>query len=312
MSDFYEIRRLVKYGVLQTTTVPSLICDLLVFMYFIRHYRRELLNAPHNHVIFCLLMVSFLQKMTDTSIILSYLRWGTAPIQHGTFCLIWNWLDYSGTATCLHLLAWCSIERHFFVFHGPLMQKRAALIILHYIPMIISLVYLSSFYVVVMFLQTACTNTWDYSLPWCGLPCFVFFADLWSFDWLFHCAFPNILIVVVNSCLFGRIIWQKIKRQRPIQWRRQRKLIVQSVFISALYLIFYLPMVVVGVIQSLWSHDFLAEIQIEYFYFLIYFTTQFLPFVIAGQLPGLRREWRAWYQRLTQQHTMRTQIHPST
>ena len=58
---------LVKYTVLQTSIVPSLLCDLLVFGYFIRHWRKEMLETPQNHIIALLLLINFIQKTIDIS-----------------------------------------------------------------------------------------------------------------------------------------------------------------------------------------------------------------------------------------------------
>jgi hypothetical protein len=76
MADAIERIRLIKYAILQTTIGPSLICDLFVFIYFIRHWRKEILTMPQNHVILCLLIVSFIQKITDVLFYLYLLRWG--------------------------------------------------------------------------------------------------------------------------------------------------------------------------------------------------------------------------------------------
>jgi hypothetical protein len=70
MADLVERLRLIKYALLQSTIGPSLICDLFVFIHFIRHWRKAIVTAPQNHVILCLLLVSFIEKMSDTPFIL--------------------------------------------------------------------------------------------------------------------------------------------------------------------------------------------------------------------------------------------------
>jgi hypothetical protein len=182
-----------------------------------------------------------------------------------TFCVVWSWWDDSTLAVSLHLVTWCCIERHLFVFHSQMMKKKWCLILLHYIPLIICLLYTPVFYAIVEFFPTTCTNVWDYSLLTCGSACYAFDPFLGAYDWLFNYATPTLIILLSNIFLFCRIIWQKIKRQRPVQWSRQRRLIIQLVFISLLYLILLLPAVIVGVIEALWSPTFLIDIQLNYF-----------------------------------------------
>ena len=76
MTETVERVRLIKYALLQTTIGPSLVCDLFVFIYFICHWRKQIVKAPQNHVILCLILVSFTQKITDLPLSLYFLRWG--------------------------------------------------------------------------------------------------------------------------------------------------------------------------------------------------------------------------------------------
>ncbi|CAF0767032.1 unnamed protein product [Adineta ricciae] len=138
MSTSAERIRLVKYSILQTTLAPSILCDIFVFVYFFRHWRKEIINAPHYHVTLCLLIVSFIQKTTDIIFHLYYLRWGIVISPTYSFCVTWNWLNYSLYCVNLDLVTWCCIERHLFVFHSHLMKKKLALIVFHYLPLTIS------------------------------------------------------------------------------------------------------------------------------------------------------------------------------
>ena len=133
---------MVKYAMLQVITIPSIICDVLLLMYFIRHWRKEIIEKQQNHIIFCLLIFGFIQKTTDVPFLLYFLRWGHALIHTNMFCLVWTFLDYSTVSGSLHILTWCCIERHLFIFHGLIMRHRRNLILFHYIPMTMTLIYL--------------------------------------------------------------------------------------------------------------------------------------------------------------------------
>jgi hypothetical protein len=297
MADDTEHVRLVKYALLQTTIAPSLICDLLVFIYFFRHWRKEILAAPQNHVILCLLIVSFIQKTTDILFHLYYLRWGTVVQETYSFCVTWTWLNYSLYCVSLDLVTLCCLERHLFVFHSQMMKKKWCLILFHYIPLIICLLYTPLFYLRFIFFPPNCTNVWDYTVVYCGAPCYLDDDPvLGAFDWLFHCGTPTLIIVIANLLLFCRVVCQEIKHKRPLEWNRQKRLIIQLVFISALFLILASPSVIIGCIQILWIPTFLINIQNNYFYYAGCFINQLLPFIIVSSRPKIYQEWKQWIE----------------
>ncbi|CAF3801770.1 unnamed protein product [Rotaria sp. Silwood1] len=311
MMDPLKRLRLIKYAILQTTMGPSLICDLFVFIYFIRHWRKEILMKPQNHVIACLLIASFIQKITDSPFTLYYLRWGIVVQETYTFCAIWNWLHYSLTCVSLHLLTWYCIERHLFIFHSQMMKKKYCLILFHYIPLIVCSLYTPVFYIRYIFFPPKCVNVWYYTIMLCVAPCYTYTDKfLNSFDWLFHYGMPILIIIFVNLFLFCRIISKKVKRQQRIQWNRQKRMIIQLVFISLLYLIFMAPGVIVGVIQILWTRDFLSDIQDNCFYYLFLFINQFLSFAIISSLPETRKELKQWRDHLKTFCHRGIRIHP--
>ena len=210
MSETNEQLQWIKYALLQSAIVPSLLCDFFVFYYFIHRWRQSIISAPHNHVIFCLLVTSFLQKVTDLPCQLFYLRWNTAMSPTPSFCLFWTMSNYTFTTVTLMLVSWCCLERHFFIFYRHMMRNKWTLIFLHYVPLFICIVYPTIFYLVMIFFPTECSNSWDYSIIYCAGACYVYVPTLITFDWFFHYAFPIVIIVVSNVTLFTRLIWRKI------------------------------------------------------------------------------------------------------
>ncbi|CAF3561962.1 unnamed protein product, partial [Adineta steineri] len=87
--DDTESLQWIKYVLLQSTIGPSLLCDIYIFIYFIRHWQKEIVKSPHHHVVICMLIISFLQKTTDAPLLLFYLRWGENVQQTYTFCAAW-------------------------------------------------------------------------------------------------------------------------------------------------------------------------------------------------------------------------------
>jgi len=299
MADAARDLRLIKYTILQITIGPSLMCDLLVFIHFFRHWRKEITAAPQNHVILCLLIASFIQKITDVPFAIYYFHWGVVFQQTYTFCVVWDWFDYSLITVSVQLVAWCCIERHLFIFHSEMMKKKWCLILFHYIPLITCLLYTPLFYLRFIFFPPTCVNVWDYTVIYCGSACYSLSDQfVGTFDWIFNYGVPTLVIIFANFLLFCRVIWQKIKNRRPIHWKRQKRMIIQLTFISILYLIFMTPQVVVGSIQTLWSQDFLSEIQADYFYYIVYFINQLLPFIIISSLPQMYKDLKRWIERM--------------
>ena len=52
---------------------------------------------------------------------------------------------------------------------------------------------------------------------------------------------PNAMIVLFNVLLLVRILWQKYRLHQAMQWRKHRKMTIQLLSISLLYLIFACP-----------------------------------------------------------------------
>ncbi|CAF3987487.1 unnamed protein product [Adineta steineri] len=311
MADTSDYLQFIKYTLLQITIVPSLICDIFVFIHFIRYWKKEMTTAPQNHIIFCLLIVSFIQKISDVPFAIYYFRWNIVYQQTYNFCVIWDWFNYTTMTVSLQLVCWCSLERHLFVFHSQMMKTKQFLILFHYIPMIICLSYTPIFYFRYIFFPTACTNTWDYTVIYCGGACYSYYdAVLGTFDWLFNYGLPTLIIIFANPLLFCRVLWQKINRQGPVQWSRQRRMIIQLSFIALLYLLFMAPQVIVGSMQTLWGVDFLYDVQADYLYYIVYFINQLLPFVIISSLPGTHRKLIQLMKHIKLFLRCGTQVHP--
>ncbi|CAF1363787.1 unnamed protein product [Adineta steineri] len=311
MADANDYLQFIKYILLQITIVPSLICDIFVFIHFIRYWKKEITTAPQNHIIFCLLIVSFIQKISDVPFAIYYFRWNIVYQQTYNFCVIWDWFNYTAMTVSLQLVCWCSLERHLFVFHSQMMKTKQFLILFHYIPMIICLSYTPIFYFRYIFFPTACTNTWDYTTIYCGGACYSYYdAVLGTFDWLFNYGLPTLIIIFANPLLFCRVLWQKINRQGPVQWSRQRRMIIQLSFIALLYLLFMAPQVIVGSMQTLWGVDFLYDVQADYLYYIVYFINQLLPFVIISSLPGTQKKLIKLMKYIKLFLSCKTQVHP--
>ena len=296
MNNSDEHVHLVQYALLQTTVVPSLICDLYLFVYFIRHWRKAVVAAPQNHAILCLLIVSVIQKSADAPFLLHFLRWGRVFRETDTFCMVWSMWSYSLGCMILHVLTWCCLERHLFIFHNPMMKRQWCLIAWHYIPLLILLIYAPIFYSAVIFWLRLCANSWNYSQILCGSLCYLQVPFWGTFDWLFNHTAPVSIIILANLLLLVRIIWQNIRQQR------QKRMFIQLVAISTLYIVLLTPQVIiVGVLRGVQYND------VQY---VSYYVHQLLPFVIASTLPKMQKNLKRWVGHLKQLCCRGARVHP--
>jgi hypothetical protein len=126
----------------------------------------------------------------------------------------------------------------------------------------------------------------DYNLPWCHYsPCYYSIQWLHLWDVVGNRLLPSLLIAIFSIALLCRVIWHRHYRmQRPMEWRKLRKMTIQLVSVSAVYLIFGFPLFIVQACKL--SHVKLNP-QIEFWlYFLSFFTVLSLPFVCLVSLPS--------------------------
>ncbi|CAF3429255.1 unnamed protein product [Rotaria socialis] len=105
---------------------------------------------------------------------------------------------------------------------------------------------------------------------------------------------PLVIILVYGFglALLVRIVRKKRSMNRPMDWHKHRKVAIQLLSISFLYLIIYVPFMLLEFIHSCGvSEEFGADFVL-YGNFLAYFGNLLLPFVCAGSLPELAKKIR--------------------
>ena len=119
VSDVYSLTYSVKLGILISLIIPSILISLLIFIYFTinRHTRVN----HHNHSILLLLLINFLQVISDLPMAMNFFRLnGQVHPATSAFCTWWIWCEFSLNAINGFLMAWISIERHLLIFHSTL------------------------------------------------------------------------------------------------------------------------------------------------------------------------------------------------
>ena len=298
----------VKFGVLLFIQVPSMITSLLIFWFFATH--RRLLREPRHQALFLLLAINFLQLTFDLPMPMHFYRIGYIAPATPAYCTWWTFFEYNLEVTTAMLMATNSIQRHILIFHEHLLRIPWTCSLIHYLPLLICLVYPVTFYLIVIVFYPCDGTQWDYSSNVCGYAnChLVYNRVLATFDWTAHNGLPTVVIMVANATLILRVVNQKRRHQQRIVWKKQRRITVQLLSISALFLIAWLPSLIIALVQQLINPNFLVEVQKDYMLDLLYSMCLFLPWICLRQLPRASRWLRK--QLCRREHATRNIIGP--
>ena len=119
--------------------IPSIICSFFVLYHFL--FDRNLRRALNNHVFVVIIIIGLIAELTVYPWKLYNLRLTEIWIRSPTFCLIWWFINESTYPIQTFLIAWATIERHILIFNDRLMKEKRWRLLLHYFPIIASLLY---------------------------------------------------------------------------------------------------------------------------------------------------------------------------
>jgi hypothetical protein len=202
---------------------------------------------------------------------------------------------------------WTSIERSLLIFHGNLYTTAKHRLFFHYLPPIAIIVYMILFYTVAIFIYP-CELQADFRQPLCGFPCYTTYANISLYDLIAHTLIPLCFGIMIDTSLVIRVIFRKRVgvQQQGAQLRKYRKMIVQLLVISSLYLACQIPFDAVVFLQLFITlPDLLAYIQIVYFYYLFWLLTLLLPLACMGCMSEVRNKIKTLFtQRIRRNMTV--------
>jgi hypothetical protein len=203
------------------------------------------------------------------------------------FCLIWAFIDWAAYALQLLLFAWTAIERHILIFHDRWVSTKTKRFFVHYLPCMMIILYWFLFYSYVYF-YPPCENIFNNSVIMCVVACLFNSFSFRLFDILLNNILPCLIIVIFSVALFLRILRQKYRLRQQIQWRKHRKMTVQLLSISALYLLITTPWAIISFLRICGLPSNIGVSFESYAYFAGYYIAIFFPFVALVSLPELR------------------------
>ncbi|CAF3897757.1 unnamed protein product, partial [Rotaria sordida] len=200
------IPKIVGFWLYIIFLIPSIICSFIIISYLLFH--RPSRNALNNHVILVDLIIGLISELTLYPSILYYYRYDGIWHRSRTFCAIWSFIDSGLYVTQMVLVCWASIERHILIFHSRWMMTKKKLFFIHYLPLILILLYCMIYYSIAHFFPP-CENYFDDSTMQCCYLCFYDYYALFMWEMIAHEIIPSIIIVISSITLIVRVSWQK-------------------------------------------------------------------------------------------------------
>lgn len=283
--------------------IPSVFCSLILFYYFVRlpEYHRE---EYSNQMISYLLFGSFLVISIDIPLMFPYLQndFYIYSLKHPIeFCMFWTIIDFGMYSTNLWLMALASFERYLRIFFKAILMKtRIRRVCLYYIFPTLAFVCPISWYTYAIVFFPCDPTIFDLTAVVCGNPCYTYDASpvLLNVDWALAALVPLFLSVFFILLLICHVLYQKHKINRRLlrreTWKRTRKMFFQLLPIVVIFLIFNMPLIIVGLLST-WNPWFNTT---PYFYVnsLSYCLSLCMPLVIFSKQKPIQKQLRIFFR----------------
>ena len=295
----------IRFWCILIVIIPSLMCSLFTLYHLL--FDRTLRTTLSNHIIIVILLIALFNQVTVYPWMINYYNLGGYWERSTIFCYFSAFLSWTLYILEGMLFAWATIERHILIFHDRWLATKKKRFFFHYLPIVALIGYCLIYYICVDFFSP-CTNAVYYTVVACGSFCIAwnYYYILW--DTIAHQLVPGLIILIFSVALLIRVIWTKAHMNQPVQWRKYRKMSIQLLSISIVYLLCYFPYIF---INSMFVLKILYNINIDIlfiFSFLTYFMILLLPFVCLLTLPDLGKRIK-YFWRLGRPPAA---IHPST
>ncbi|CAF1227607.1 unnamed protein product [Rotaria sp. Silwood1] len=155
-----------------------------------------------------------------------------------------------------------------------------------------------------------CESTYDYSVRFCLWPCYYSDKILPAIEAIVNVGLPFVIIPIASISLFIRVLWQKHSMQlQAYKWKRDRKMTLQLLSITLLYLILWMPLNMTFLINLFWLPNFLIEEQVNYIYLMPFIVQLLYPFIAFLSYPELwRKNRRILLNTVTAAHTVQNNL----
>ena len=286
---------IVIFGLLVALLIPSFLCSIYLFYQFAR--RRELRRKPSNLIIICLMVVNFVQAITELLMTLSFLKMNHAAIMSDWFCQLWVLSEGAFGSSGLWLMAVGSVERYLFIFHGNFLKTYP--FALRYLPIAWCVLQPACLTGVLTFFPPGCTNTFYPEFYICVGACFLYNNNLSGLVMNLNIVAPVVTIIFANVVLIIQVLRQKRRMQSTHVWSKNSRMLTQLLFVAGLYNACWLPVAIVTQIDryTAGSSKSLQGVLSEYLVFFQYLIVTLCPFFCLAGLKELHGPIRVIFSR---------------
>jgi hypothetical protein len=229
-------------------------------------------------------------ELTNIPWLIYRLRYNKPLIETSTFYLFAFFCDYGISTSQILLFSWATIERHILIFHDRWISTKRKRFFVHYLPIITILFYCLVYFVLITF-APFCKDSFALFIAINVLtPCVFNNIVLGTWDILVHQVIPTLIIVIFSIALLIRVIWQKRGMNQQIQWRKHRKMTIQLLSISVLYLVCGSPFIIIAFAGHYGLSASVTTIPLQYAIVFRTYIILIFPFVCGGSLSELRKK----------------------
>ncbi|CAF3469157.1 unnamed protein product [Rotaria sp. Silwood1] len=178
----------------------------------------------------------------DVPFILHFFQYGFSWEFPVSFSVFWSFIDYALYGIQFLILSRATIGRHILIFHDRWLLNRKRRFFIHYLSLMILILYSFIYYCIIIY-ASFCPYIF-YRLPAYGVlfPCIYYYVNMISiWELVCHQTIPIFIIIIFRLSLLIRILWQKSRLHRSIHWRKQRKMTIQLLSVSMLFITFSAP-----------------------------------------------------------------------
>lgn len=281
-----EISFAVRFWMYLAFVIPSILCAM--FCLYELLFTRALRKALNNHVMIAIVFLVLMYNVTTIVWFIDFYRTGRTMFFTPAFCLIWGYSDFAFFSSILFAVAWASIERHILIFYQNLFATRMKRVFFHYAPLCISTLYPFIYYMFIFFVHP-CNVIHSPTVYECG-SYFCAFTDpvMHYWDTFANNIAPVFSIVIFSVALLGRVWYSKYRANQPMRWRNYRKMTIQLLSVSSLYVILMFPPMFIHTVYVAGVPPTFAEGFYTITTYTCYFVFFLTPFGTMFSLPELR------------------------
>ncbi|CAF1189900.1 unnamed protein product [Adineta ricciae] len=292
--DGIAIPHVARYWIFLISNICSLLCAVFVLYHYL--FDSTLRRGLHNHTLTIVLIICLIWELTDVPFQMYLFLYRIVWIQTPTFCILWKILDAALYTSTAKLIGWASVERHILIFHENWIATRRRRFFIHYTPIILIVTYGVVLYSIITPMNY-CNRPFYYFVEMCGYySCVYDSATFTLYEYASGGLLCSVLIGFGGGSLILRVVLQKRRLRRHVNWRKHRKMAIQLLSITALFYIFYLPPVLVGTARRVGFSSSAASTYSTYASFFTNYIIFLFPFACLNTLPNLRGRVRNMFE----------------